>query len=236
MAIFLFCRCGSGRVDVKLWSVTAALLASVIVAGSAWAAEGQGAIASGIVAATAVESSTKVSVTGAFGYRFNRAIGLEAEVTTVPTLRPDTGALAGSTTVVSSSGPVGVSFGTPSSAITASDGRATFFTTNFRVEIPTTVPRIIPYVVGGGGVANVKESFTFNVPVPRVTLPGVLIPPIPPQQLSQSSTDLALTLGGGASVLAASHVSIDVDLRYFRLLGNRDLNVGRFGVGVSYRF
>jgi hypothetical protein len=37
-------------------------------------------------------------------------------------------------------------------------------------------------------------------------------------------------------MLVAAHVSIDVDLRYLRLIANRDLNVGRFGVGLSYRF
>ena len=34
-------------------------------------------------------------------------------------------------------------------------------------------------------------------------------------------------------MLVAAHVSIDVDLRYLRLIANRDLNVGRFGVGFS---
>jgi hypothetical protein len=31
-------------------------------------------------------------------------------------------------------------------------------------------------------------------------------------------------------------MSVDADLRLFRLIGNEDLNVGRFGVGVRYRF
>ena len=31
-------------------------------------------------------------------------------------------------------------------------------------------------------------------------------------------------------------LSIEVDLRLFRLLGYDDTNVGRFGVGVRYRF
>jgi hypothetical protein len=36
--------------------------------------------------------------------------------------------------------------------------------------------------------------------------------------------------------LVAAYVSIDVDLRYLRLIANRDLNVGRFGVGFYYPF
>ena len=63
-----------------------------------------------------------------------------------------------------------------------------------------------------------------------------MIPIIPPQPVERSSTDLALTLGGGVSVLVVDHVSVDVDLRYLRLIGPRDLNVGRFGIGASYRF
>jgi hypothetical protein len=37
-------------------------------------------------------------------------------------------------------------------------------------------------------------------------------------------------------MLLAAHASVDVDLRYLRLIANRDLNVGRFGIGFSYRF
>ena len=111
------------------------------------------------------------------------------------------------------------------------DGRATIFTTNVRLEIPTMTARVIPYVVGGGGVANVKESFTITLPVPS-GIPVV----IPARPVTQSSTDMVLTLGGGVSMLVSAHLSIDVDLRYLRLVANRDRNVGRFGVGFSYRF
>ena len=93
--------------------------------------------------------------------------------------------------------------------------------------------RVIPYVIGGGGVASVKEKFTIT---PRVPLPSGIPVVIPPRQVTQTSTDLVLTSGGGLSLLVATHVSIDVDLRYLRLIANRDLNVGRFGVGLSYRF
>ena len=225
--------------------LTFVLVAAVGVglAGAAAADAGQGAIASGIVAATSIESSTNASFAGAVGYRFNHAIGLEVEVTSVPALKPDVAGLGQPTILLSTESTLaGFTTSLPTSLLSATGGRATVFTTNVRVEMPTTTARVIPYVAGGGGVANVKERFTFAVPTPRV-LAGAPIPApmptisiIPPQPVERSSTDLALTLGGGVSVLVVDHVSVDVDLRYLRLIGARDLNVGRFGVGASYRF
>jgi opacity protein-like surface antigen len=118
----------------------------------------------------------------------------------------------------------------PALAVEGTDGRATAFTTNVRVEMPASA-HLIPYVVGGGGVASVKEIFTISVPRPPGA-PAI----IPSTSETRSSTDLALTVGGGLSVIATAHVSIDVDLRYMRLLADRDLNVGRFGIGLGYRF
>ena len=213
--------------------------AAVVLAGAAAADAGQGAIASGVVAATSIESSTKASFAGAVGYRFNHAIGLEVEVTSVPTLKPDVAGLGQPTILLSTESTfVATATSVPTSLLSATGGRATVFTTNVRVEMPTTTARVIPYVAGGGGVANVKERFTFTVPTPRVLAgaPIPMIPIIPPQPVERSSTNLALTLGGGVSVLVVDHVSVDVDLRYLRLIGVRDLNVGRFGVGASYRF
>ena len=37
---------------------------------------------------------------------------------------------------------------------------ATVFTTNVRLEVPTTSRKIIPFVTAGGGVAAVTESYS----------------------------------------------------------------------------
>jgi opacity protein-like surface antigen len=108
--------------------------------------------------------------------------------------------------------------------------------------VPTISTRFIPYAVAGGGVANVKESvdaviaLSSQLPsiVPGIDLPAIY-PPIP-YSYRLSTTSLALTLGGGVSVMAGEHISIDVDLRYLRLLDTRNRNIGRFGGGASYRF
>jgi len=201
--------------------VVFAAFALVALASPKSAAAGQEVIAGGVVAATSIESRTEMSAAAAVGFRVNRLASIGVEVTSVPTLKPDVAALDPSTLLVSNG------------AASGTDGRATIFTTNVRIEIPMSNTRIIPYVIAGGGVANVKESFTITAPVP--VPPGIPVV-IPPRPVTQSSTALALTTGGGVSMLVATHVSIDVDLRYARLIANRDLNVGRFGVGLSYRF
>ena len=50
-------------------------------------------------------------------------------------------------------------------------------------------------------------------------------------------TKRAVQAAADASALAgASQLSVEADLRLFRLMGETDRNVGRFGVGVRYRF
>lgn len=192
---------------------------------------GQGAIVSGVVAATAIESRTEVSVTGAVAYQVNRFLGFGVEVTTVPVLKPD-GASLRASTVSDSLGSAFVRDSLAPPMVSAVDGHATVFTTDVRLEIPTVAARFLPYVVVGGGVATIKDNFTVTAPMPIVGIPVMT----EPQPVTQSSTSLALNVGGGASVLVVAHVSVDVDLRYVRLISSRDLNVRRFGVGVSYRF
>ena len=128
----------------------------------------------------------------------------------------------------------------PPPTYTNPGGRAVIFSTNAHIDIPTITTRVTPYFVAGGGIASVRRTAEYIFPVPLATgaPQGSLIPvPIPrPAPISSSVTDLALTLGGGLDVGVISRLSIEVDLRYFRLLGERDQNVGRFGAGARYRF
>jgi opacity protein-like surface antigen len=208
-----------------------AVLASAMFAAPISAAAGQGATIDGVVAATAIESRTEVAIAGGIGYRVNRFVGFGVEVTSVPVRKPD-GATLRSSTIIDSLGSAVVLDSVAPPTISGGDGRATVFTTNVRIELATIAARFLPYVVGGGGIANVKDNFTVTLPVP---VPGIPVL-IQPAAVTQSSTDLVLTVGGGASILMTAHVSVDVDLRYLRLIASRDLNVGRFGVGFSYRF
>jgi opacity protein-like surface antigen len=206
------------------------LLATAIMVMPSSAAAGQGTTIDGVVAATAIESRTEMAIAGGIGYRVNRFLGFGVEVTSVPVLRPDAATLR-SATIIDSLGSAAVLNTVAGPTISASDGRATVFTTNVRIELPPIATRVIPYALGGGGIANIKDNFTVTLgPVPGI--PVV----IQPQAVTQSSTDLALTAGGGASILLTGHMSVDIDVRYLRLISSRDLNVGRFGIGVSYRF
>jgi opacity protein-like surface antigen len=131
-----------------------------------------------------VDSNSDVSMTASAGYRFNRTFGLGVELTLIPSL------------------PHNLPSYYPFVRIDNPGGSITVFTTNVRLEIPTT-PAPIP---------DIRAPFTV------------------------SRTDLALTVGGGVSIVAIGNMTIDVDLRYLHLLGDEDQSIGRFGAGVSYRF
>ena len=212
------------------------LLACASSATPALAQTSQGAIVSGIASAFVTDSETAVSISVGTGYRFNRAFGLGIEFTAAPSVDSD------------QEFPLALpSRGLPVDFLER-ESQVMVFTTNVRLEVPTTSSRFVPYAVAGGGVANVKESVDAIIALssPRPILvqgpsivPGIdfpaTYPPIP-YSYRLSTTSLALTLGGGVSLLAGEHLSIDVDLRYLRILDTRNRNIGRFGAGASYRF
>jgi opacity protein-like surface antigen len=214
----------------SLRSVATLLMLFSLCAATGQAQTASGALVSGAVGVALVDSRSDINVTASAGYRFNRAFGLGVELTMMPSL------------------PRNLPDYYPLVRIDNADGSITAFTTNVRLEIPTTPARIVPYVVMGGGVANIKESADviiagfpgidptiFGLPPEALSL---IFPPSPDirSPFTVSTTDLALTVGGGVSVLATHGMSIDVDLRYLHLMGTEDRSIGRFGAGVSYRF
>jgi opacity protein-like surface antigen len=206
----------------------------------------QGATVGATLSALNMNSTTALSFSGSAGYQFTKMMGMEIETTSVPRLRgsfPDR-----SNSISALSSLTGVTVGTvttilPGASLKVLDGRAVFFTTNVRVRLPTTSARVTPYFIAGGGTASVRRSTdvvfpVFPVPVPLAGAPSIPIP-IPrtiTEHVTQSSTDLALTLGGGVDVALTSHASVGGDFRYYRLLDDQDSNVGRFGASVRYRF
>ena len=198
------------------------------------------AFVGGSVSAANMESRTEIAYTGSFGYRFSRVVSFVIEATGVPSV--DSGfptntpvILAGTTTTASTSVAI-----FPGPTFSNLGGRIVILTNTARIDIPTTSTRVTPFFSAGGGVANVRRTADFSyqllapLPVPGTpTLP--IVRPFT-QHLTASSTDMALTLGGGAGVRVAKALWLDVDLRLFRLLGDDDRNLGRFGVGVRYAF
>jgi opacity protein-like surface antigen len=199
-----------------------------------------GPIVGGTFGVVSIDSGTHAAVSGSIGYKLNSSLSFGIELTGVPEMGSDVPNFP-------------VPLGSPYFArfYGEAEGSATLFTTNVRIDIPTTSTRILPFVAGGGGIANIEESFVFGITplggassssifaeLSALGLSPSLFPiPFPTSYpVTSSSTGLALTIGGGTSILATDHLSIDVDLRYFRILSEVDRNVGRFGAGVSYRF
>ena len=177
-------------------------------------------------------------------------IGLEIDATLAPRLRspfPGYTILTGSPVVPAVPGLSGSLASSavftiyPGPTYTNPGGRAVIVSNNVRITIPTTASRVEPYFVAGGGIASVRHTADLvYYPIAFAPNPGagIVIPPVRPvtQRVTSSALDMALTIGGGVGIRTVSQLWVEADLRAVRLIGNTDTNVGRFGVGVRYRF
>jgi opacity protein-like surface antigen len=211
-----------------------AILVLLVCARPQMAHAQSGAVVSGAVGAAVADHATDLELSGGIGYRFNRALGFGIEFTHVPNL--DTNSQYAFSTLRICCGVGGDR---------QAEGHATVFTTNVRVEVPTTMRHVLPFVVGGGGIASITEKFPliyYAVPLASqlaglgISIPTPDILPGPQQLVSNTTLAMALTLGGGASFLVTDHLAVDADLRVLKLLAETGRTVGRFQVGASYRF
>jgi opacity protein-like surface antigen len=106
----------------------------------------------------------------------------------------------------------------PSFTATA-DGSTFIATVGVRYELPRQTARFRPYVSGGLGLNNTDQEL-------RIEPLGI--------DASESRTGFAFNGGAGASVRVWKQMWADVDAKYFRLSGDRDIM--RLGGGVSIRF
>jgi opacity protein-like surface antigen len=219
---------------MKTIEVVVALLAAAAPA----AAQDSGAVVAASVGVAAMNSANSVTVAGAGGYEFNRYVGLEVEVTAVPTLKGPFPTNPADVVIQEAFGTLSSALIFPAPTYTNASGRAVIVTNTVRVRLPTASARVTPFFAAGGGVASVRHTADYSYRI------GIL-PPIGggtggiqtiSTPVSNASTDVALTIGGGVAIGVGAHTSIDADLCYFRLLGSTDTNVGRFNVGVRYRF
>lgn len=200
--------------------LVAGLMLAVYPSSQAFA---QGAVVSGSVSATRSNGATSPTFSGAVAYQFNEVLGFGVELSHIAKLD------ASNRYPFYCCGPM--------------DSHATVFTTNVRLEVPTVSSRVVPYVIGGGGVAAVTEAYDVYLAAASRALAdlsavNVIAPILPgPSDYSYTNTQMALTLGGGASVHVSPRLSIDVDVRALHLMGgNAAHTLGRFGGGISYRF
>jgi opacity protein-like surface antigen len=105
----------------------------------------------------------------------------------------------------------------------ATDGRTLIGTIGMRYELPVSSGRLRPYVSGGLGINNTNQELRIE--------PFAAVPQF---DGSVSRTGMAFSGGVGASVRLFSQLSADVDAKYFRLSGDR--NLMRLGGGISVRF
>jgi opacity protein-like surface antigen len=217
--------------------LTTALSAFVGLALStpALAQSDHGVVVHGTVSTAIFANGSPLALGGSIGYRMNRAFGLELELFSIPDLdsreRP-------------------IPYLTRAPFVSDVESSLTAFMTNVRLEAPTTSRRLLPFAVIGGGVANVSRSYSLNYPgyppfpgspLPAAQggpggLPAAIFVAAQLVPYSSSSLHMALSIGGGLSILWTDHVSIDVDGRALQLVGEEGGSIGRFGAGASYRF
>jgi opacity protein-like surface antigen len=113
----------------------------------------------------------------------------------------------------------------------------TFGAAGVRYLVPVTGTRLQPYVMGGAGIAKVRQDVKFTVGGTDVTarLPqfGVQLG----TDLSGNLTRALLTLGGGVAVPVWERVVLDLHYRYGRIFApDEGINVSRAGIGIGVRF
>lgn len=229
--------------------IAIACISSMALATPARAQGTQGGLATVTVGAAAIEDGTSAAVTAGIGYRFNRSIAVGVELTAVPTLQstvpePQTIEYAVSTVLS------GIVLPTPLVRYEGDGGHATFFTGTMRLELPGAGRRMLPYLVGGAGVGSVTDRLRITIDYPPgylataagplgfLATPGLTALTLPSiaRSIPRKVTGFAMTLGGGVSFAINEHFSIDADARYAGILADRDVNSGRAGAGLSYRF
>jgi opacity protein-like surface antigen len=126
---------------------------------------------------------------------------------------------------------------------------ATYFTGGLRVEVPTGT-RVMPYILGGVGVARLSPTprFTFS----SGTLPDGTTPDVGTDVTSAltqagtltvppASSAFMITLGGGVQVPVTTRWHADVGYRYSRIaaddtLSASPLSVNGMAFGFGFRF
>jgi len=101
--------------------------------------------------------------------------------------------------------------------------RLVSFLSRMTVEFPVAGGRVRPFFFGGGGVGNLRQTLAFrNLPLPPPR--GNVVSPtiFPGPEIEISSTDLALTVGGGLDVTVWKGLAVGGEARYLRLLHQRE--------------
>jgi opacity protein-like surface antigen len=111
----------------------------------------------------------------------------------------------------------------------------TFGVAGLRFPFATT-SKLEPYVLVGGGVAQVKKDVTFTIGGTDVTNNLTQYGVVLGTDLSGSETKGTLSVGVGVAWPVWQKLVVDFQYRYGRVFTTEGLNMNRVGVGIGVRF
>lgn len=113
---------------------------------------------------------------------------------------------------------------------------STFATAGVRYPL-TMGTRLQPYVLGGAGIARVTKDVHFTVGGTDVTSNLLQYGVVLGSDLSGTTNNLMVALGGGLTYALSPSLVIDFQYRYGHVFSpDQTLNVNRAGIGFGVRF
>jgi hypothetical protein len=113
----------------------------------------------------------------------------------------------------------------------------TFGVAGIRYLIPIAPSKVEPYVMVGGGVAQVKQNVTFAVNGTDVTSNMAQYGVVLGSDLSGKFTKPLVTVGAGVAWPVWQRLVLDFQFRYGRIFAEGGgINVSRAGLGLGVRF
>ena len=197
------------------------VLGLVVLLGAAWPAsaqEDQGARISGSFSGVLGEGDASMGFGGAVGYRFSSRVGIDFEAVGLPDFKINENERG---------------------------GRGVAFLSQFVTEFPSPAHWLTPYVLGGGGVANVTRQSTFpriaGDDIRRLFAEDRRFPVEPNYPIGgptgRAETSLALTVGGGVDFNIWGKLAVGPNITFMKLFGNyEDLDLTRIGARAAFRF
>ena len=200
-----------------------------------------GGVAHAQSAAPASKGYVEGVAQSAFGNVTSQSFGVELGVTIMPDLQVfvDVGHArdtAPSSLGTAAQGIAGWLSQTQSNVTFSGKQPVTFGLAGVRYRFGSS-PKVEPYVMAGGGMAQVKKEVSFSVNGSDVTSTLAQFGVVLGTDLSGSETKPMLTIGVGAVWSAYQRLIVDFQFRYGRVFTEDEgLNVSRAGVGIGVRF
>jgi len=182
------------------------------------------------VAQSAFGNVTSQSYGVEFGYTIRRDLQIYGEVGRIRDVADDvyTGDAAAIANALSRLQPAAVAF--------TARRPVTFFGGGIKYR-PATNLRVQPYVLGGFGAGSVNNDVTFTLGGAAANDSTLAQYVTLGSDLSGSSTNAMLTLGGGVVVPVWQQLILDLQYRFGRIFTEETgISTNRAGVGVGIRF